>query len=445
MYFDNSHIDDYFRRNLKDYSLSPGGGVWEGIEAGLAKEARLMQRKTLIKVAASLILIAALSVLLYFEAGDYYLEKTSAMSWDQELESSVDAYPGVNSGSGQLVFAGKIVNNHLVHPEVNIPRSVLFDKDTKKLEELATENFANDKLTVVPSDSIGQSPGFTVHEPQHELMGNNIPDNTKSTISNFEQSIQYSATTKLHEKSRLSLSGSFSPVLSYRSAKGNTAEAQAPDESSLLAFSGGMDVGYSLSKNFVLRTGVHYSQIGQSLNNVDIKNDSYVRSGDKTIVNISSTMGKGEVAYEAVASKRQSLEMPKYITSGKSQSAEFTIEPTLYQKFEMVKLPLLLEYTLWDKRFNLSMIGGLNANVLVNEGIFMEHPEKTKKIGTTQGLRDVSYSGTLGLGLKYKVGNQAQLFMEPRLDYYITSLTKDHSAQTFPFFVGLFSGVSISF
>jgi hypothetical protein len=276
-------------------------------------------------------------------------------------------------------------------------------------------------------------------------MNTGVSDNFYFSGNNTAQLQNISFSQKDMEKNKFSLSGSFSPILSYRHSKVKNTNNTLPAENSLLSYSGGMDVSYNLAEKLTFRTGMHYTKFGQSLSNVEVTSGSYTMDGGNTVIKIASSMGQGQVQYEDLVEAQQINKSPKYISYDNNRPPEFTVESSIYQTFEMVKMPFLLEYTFLDDKFNFSMIGGVNANLLVNEGIYMEQAQKTKQIGTTKNLSTLSYSGTIGVGFKYNISSKAQLFMEPSFDYYITSLTTDNSYQTFPYFFGFFSGVSISF
>jgi hypothetical protein len=442
MYFDsNRHIDEYFRNHLKDYSQVPDDNVWKSIEAKLSYESK-MRRFFVFKTAAIGLLVLGLAVFLAMEVSNYSPAGNHLTSaWEKELsltdnriEPNSSYIDGGNSNQDNL-FSLKTDKS-----DVSVPENLLYKEQIKHSEpSLEKEKLA--KLT-------------SLREPMMDLENNeNSSDNLRrSSLNgfyfserNFGQFQDIAFNQKNKKKNKFSLSGSFSPVLSYRHSKLKNIDNNRPAENSLLSYSGGIDFSYNLADKLAFRTGMHYTKFGQSLNNVKVTSGSYAMKGGNTVIKIASSMGKAQVQYEELMKAQQFDESPSYITYDNNRPPEFNLESAIYQTFEMVKMPFLLEYTFLDDKFNFSMIGGINANLLVNEGIYMEQAQNTRHIGSTKNLRSVSYSGTLGLGLQYDINSTAQLFMEPSFDYYITSLNSDNSYQTFPYFFGFFSGVSISF
>jgi len=445
MYFDNNrHIDEYFRNHLKDYSQVPDDNIWKKIEAHLSHESKV--RKIFVfKMAALALLILGLSALLAIEVSFYSPANTSISSTLKKDLSIPDTkntkpdYPTFNSHNFDLTSSNNEISDVSVPEELLFGESFLHSNDKMK----KYISFNEERLTKLTS--LTEPMKLEQNESSNIDMNTGVSDNFYFLENNTAQLQNISFSQKDMENNKFSLSGSFSPILSYRHSKIKNTNNTLPAENSLLSYSGGMDLSYNLAEKLTFRTGMHYTKFGQSLSNVEVTSGSYTMEGGNTVIKIASSMGQGQVQYEELVEAQQINKSPKYISYDNNRPPEFTVESSIYQTFEMVKMPFLLEYTFLDDKFNFSMIGGVNANLLVNEGIYMEQAQKTKQIGTTKNLSTLSYSGTIGVGFKYNISSKAQLFMEPSFDYYITSLTTDNSYQTFPYFFGFFSGVSISF
>jgi len=449
MYFDNNkNIDDYFKKGLKDYSQVPEDAVWGNIERQLSEEKKLKQL-FFYKVAAGLLIFIGLANFLAFEVSYFSgSEKNLAsMNLNEELQNSIENQKVEKYSPGDYNVNN---DNQLIASDVSIPQNILSDQDIQSqmaaIEEKGEErNLLRDQRSLSKMTALDVKLANKTKEPDFTELRNQ-PFFNKSKIPTREFSLSNNTVQNSQQRGNLfSLSGSFSPIMSYRSTKMKTSNSTMPKEKSMLSYSGGMNVGYSIGDRLTLRTGIHYAKLGQSLNSVEVSSDSYGMDGETTVINVASSMGPGQIKTNSLMQQGETEETPKYITHDNSVLPEFTIEPALYQTFEMMKLPFILEYRLLDERFNISVIGGVNANLLVNEGIYMEQAESTKRIGSTKELSKLSYSGTFGIGLNYDVSEKAQLFMEPSFDYYITSLSSDNSYQTFPYYFGFFSGVSISF
>lgn len=444
MYFDNNkHIDDFFRRGLKDYSQAPDDTVWENIERQLFEE-RKVRQLYFFKVAAGLLIFIGLAAFMAFEVSYFSgSEKNNAsINLNEELENSIVSQEVVKNSQRNY---NAIKDRQLIASDVSIPRNMLTNQNIQSQMVAAEE-----EITLREQKPLSKMTALNVtlnkrKQSDYSDLRNQTFFNTSKKPTR-ELSLLDNVVPKSQERENLfSLSGSFSPIMSYRSTRMSASSSSMPKEKSMLSYSGGMNVGYSIGDKLTLRTGVHYAKLGQSLNGVEVNSDSYAMDGENTVIKVASSIGQGQINMNSLIQSGKTEETPKYVTHDNSVPPEFTIEPALYQTFEMLKMPFMLEYNLLDEKFNISMIGGVNANLLVNEGIYMEQAETSQRIGSTKELHKLSYSGTFGIGLKYDVSQKAQLFMEPSFDYYITSLSSDNSYQTFPYYFGFFSGVSISF
>jgi hypothetical protein len=446
MYFDNNgHIDDYFRQHLKDYSEAPDDSVWKNIEGRLSHEAKT-RRLFIYKTAAIALAIIGLTVFLAIEVSWFYSAEKDLTSMNLERELTINS-DGLNTYQKDL-------NQNIAYSsdeeisnvsDISTPQVFLYSGNIMNSEEKIENNSATNRENLIKLTALREP---VVIEDQEEtgvfvsrsLRNSTFPGN-RNTLDQTQKAAFFQ---DKNEKNKFSLNGSFSPILSYRHSKAKS-RGDMPVESSLLSYSGGMELSYNLAEKLTIRTGMHYTKFGQSLNNIEITTSSYAMDNGKTVVKVASSMGQGQVEFEKLLNVQQVDNSSKNITFDNSGPPEFTVESAVYQTFEMVKMPFVLEYTLLDEKFNFSMKGGINANLLVNEGIYMEQAQGTKQIGSTKNLNTLSYSGSVGVGLKYDISQKAQLFMEPSFDYYITSLTSDDSYKTFPYFFGFFSGVSISF
>ena len=65
--------------------------------------------------------------------------------------------------------------------------------------------------------------------------------------------------------------------------------------------------------------------------------------------------------------------------------------------------------------------------------------------GETTGLRNIVYSGVIGLELGYEITNRITLTIEPRLNRYINSLNSSKSVNYKPYQIGVATGLTYSF
>jgi len=278
MYFDNNkHIDAYFRKGLKDYSSVPDDAVWENIEHQLTEEKKVRQL-FFSKVAAGLLIFIGLATFLALEFSYFSdVEKEFAsLNFNQELKSSiindeVDKYSGKNYNENQLIAS-----------DVSIPRGMLFDQNIQS--QIVTE----EKKSLQEQESLSKMKALNVTLLENktkqsefiELRNQTFFNTSKIPPREFSFQDNYRLPTKRQKENIFSLSGSFSPIMSYRNTKMTTSNSAVSSEKSMLSYSGGMNVGYSIGDRLTLRTGIQYAKFGQSLNGVEVSSDSYAMDGE---------------------------------------------------------------------------------------------------------------------------------------------------------------------
>jgi len=120
-------------------------------------------------------------------------------------------------------------------------------------------------------------------------------------------------------------------------------------------------------------------------------------------------------------------------------------EVNVSQNFEYLEIPVYLRYTIIDRKFGVEMIGGVSSNVLVSNQVYLEGTSGNNLIGETEDMESVSYSGSFGLGFKYGLSKHFYLNVEPRIKYYLNSLSNNSSVSYKPYTVGVYTGLSYQF
>ena len=127
-------------------------------------------------------------------------------------------------------------------------------------------------------------------------------------------------------------------------------------------------------------------------------------------------------------------------------AASVMVSPTNFiQDFEYVEIPLYLRYTLIDSKIDVVMLGGLSSNFLIGNQVFVNGSSGKSLVGKTKDMELINYSGTLGLGFKYELSKRISLNVEPRIKYYISSLSGSSSVTYKPYTIGVFTGLSYEF
>jgi hypothetical protein len=65
--------------------------------------------------------------------------------------------------------------------------------------------------------------------------------------------------------------------------------------------------------------------------------------------------------------------------------------------------------------------------------------------GKIEGLRNVTFSSSVGLGLDYSIFKNLKINLEPTLKMHFSSLSKNYAQSTHPYALGIYSGLIYSF
>ena len=95
--------------------------------------------------------------------------------------------------------------------------------------------------------------------------------------------------------------------------------------------------------------------------------------------------------------------------------------------------------------FNLGLSGGISTNILTgNKAGLYRNGERINQ-GQTTYLRDITYSGAVGMEFGYDLGNRVTITVEPRIKRFINSLSSNESIDFKPNHFEIVTGVTYSF
>jgi len=234
---------------------------------------------------------------------------------------------------------------------------------------------------------------------------------------------------------------------------------------------GGFSVQYKTGKRLRVESGVYYSQNGQksshslgglfSFNNK--KNDGYVYAspspGDASNVGVADDVFSNSVRLSnegitmnstaGVIIMQTAPEGTLVATDAELANAKSTntliTNGEFSQVFEFVEIPLSLRYSVLDKKFGIELVGGVNAGFVVGNAAYINNDFGNQKIGSTQDISKLNFSGIIGVGMNYALGKHVSLALEPRLNYYLSSINSNPDVTYRPYRIGVFTGVYYEF
>jgi hypothetical protein len=115
------------------------------------------------------------------------------------------------------------------------------------------------------------------------------------------------------------------------------------------------------------------------------------------------------------------------------------------QRFEYIEVPLFVRYKLIDKNWDMDMLGGFSANMLVGNGVYLNNGSENSYVGKTKDMSRLNYSASMGFGMGYQLTNKIELRVEPQIKYYLKSLSNNPDVHFKPYSIGIYTGVSYRF
>lgn len=247
-----------------------------------------------------------------------------------------------------------------------------------------------------------------------------------------------------------------SPVYNVSNAshsKGYASNMLASGSSGPAELGGGLSVAVKAGKRLSVQSGVYYSALGQTSGNSassagNLMSDfapEYLATNVDFDVKNNQLVVNGPAGMIKMAGVPAGVDLVTNIEEKALQGNAMISQIEMSQNFEYIEIPLYLRYALLNKRFGLDMIGGVSSNVLVGNQTFIRSNSVRTQVGETENMEPVSYSGSVGIGLKYGFSKHIFLNVEPRVKYYFNSLSNNNDVELRPYSIGFYTGLSYRF
>jgi len=199
----------------------------------------------------------------------------------------------------------------------------------------------------------------------------------------------------------------------------------------------GVKVSYNLNKRLSMRSGVSNVNLSYSTTGLDIGTGPV--SASTASIEYSS---RNNVTI--VVDKGALVNQNPEDTFGNITPKSTNGEPLLNQKISYYEMPLELNYTLINKNFGISVIGGFSALLLGNNEVSIEAGDFNEVLGEASNLSSLSFTTNVGLGLNYSFSKKLMFNIEPMFKYQLNPYT-DSSVNFKPYYLGIYSGLSFKF
>jgi hypothetical protein len=473
---DKKNIDRLFQERFKDFEAEPKQHVWSNIQTALKENKK--ERKIIP------FWIQISSVAAAFFMGILALNTISTPNLKVENGIVFDTKP-TQTNDGGTSYPSEIKNNQkLVESTPNnqktptkheeeitslIPTKTIHEKKNKNNARLhfaknhtplnqataSTTIKANSFLTSKNTEELPNSKENherkddekinLKHNTENSIVSNS-PENapTEQPIIVAESSNELEELLKIKEakteklayntKNKWQISPNIAPVYMNSNSSGSSIDPQFSENKKTAqnSLSVGIGVNYAVSKKIALRTGINSFVMGYNTNNVVY----YAGLNNNNLANITYNTPQNAIEVQSKPDFSSQLSFEKDIQKSNTGA--------INQKMGYYEVPLEISYTLLDKKFGISVIGGLSTLFLQENKISLVSSETNVHLGEANNLNSVHFSSNFGLGFRYQFMKSFQINFEPTIKYQMNTFSND-VGNFKPYFVGLYSGISYRF
>ena len=204
----------------------------------------------------------------------------------------------------------------------------------------------------------------------------------------------------------------------------------------------GLSVGYEISPKLRVRSGIHKVDYGYDTNDIAFSSSPIATTnGQIDNINYRTTSRNLVVSSKPGGSAREQAPSNSLDVSS-SQNVER--DGIMTQQMGYLEIPLELNYALIDKKFGLTVIGGVSSLFLVDNSVALTSGDLTTEMGNANNLNDLNFSANFGLGVNYKFSQNIHLNIEPVFKYQLNTFSETDGTFN-PYALGVYSGLSFRF
>lgn len=484
MTIDKYNIDKLFSENLKTFEEEPPVHVWGNVKEELSGVKHKRRVVLIWAVAASIGLIIAFGTG-YFVANyntvEQFISKDESTDQgkiinDNNIRKNLSEFNRSKTDLRQATEEDIIPENESVsgRPELNAPQTHTSISNAEKVIFKNNSRKANDtpgKLTILqtlipdkksllaninPSNSLNAGSSKDIANSKDIKDKGNVeeltPPKLKSEQKKLNEQLAYVDTKK---KAKWTLGGQGAPTYSYRHINqigsssqlyaGSTLPVNQSDysEEALMAYAGGVDIGYSVSKRISIHSGVTYSKIGQVKKNIAFTSDrASFGVGGTDIVDL-------ETAFGNISTSKDNFHFIDSVPDGggiTTNSVSYVVNDSkIIQNFQYLEIPLLISYKVIDKQIDFNVKGGISPGILIGNKAYVNNELGEQELGKTDDVKSMIYNTVIGFGIGYDITKKIQIKFEPQFKYSINSITEGIEVENHPYSISFFTGLEFAF
>jgi len=258
-------------------------------------------------------------------------------------------------------------------------------------------------------------------------------------------------TTKNKQALKVQLGGSVSPTYNYRTLSHydtNSYPSGQNTEKGIVTLAAAFDVNVKVHKNWTIESGVRYSRMGQEVTAGVQEERLYAmseQSSPPNVKNISLTNSLGSFETKDASANKPIKSMDYNSTQEINllgSSASENTNMRISQYLDYVEVPLTIRYYLpLDGHIKLSLAGGVSTNWLIGNRAYLNNDGQQLSLGETAGISSMTLSSHAGIAMGVPLVGRLSLSVEPRINYFLSEINRDHSSGFRPYSLGFFTGL----
>ncbi|RNC92226.1 MAG: hypothetical protein ED555_03760 [Allomuricauda sp.] len=483
-------LEQLFRDKFKDFQETPDPRVWKSIETSLEKKKKKRVVPIWWKVGGVAALLAVLFYVVNPFAGDTELDGIKITETElqkgikekgvrKDVQNPIEA-SGSQADTNELTDSNSIEQG--AEEKATVPQKqdasttrnadyqftqqqdgqltsndeVRQPASTQEEEDVLGVNTLQDSEKVVaaaveePKEAIAEKKGFEAlnqgdfesKEEENTVAGtDNISDKKSILEAIKEQEEEEETAVAKNSGNKWSVAPAVAPIYFNGVGEGSPVHSNfsANSKSGNVNLSYGVNVAYELNNKLSIRTGLHRVNFGYDTNEI-VFSSSLNASTNEDIDNINyNDTSRGLVIQsKASPSPADANSTADFV----ARSPQF--EGRMVQQIGYMEVPLELNYALIDKKFGVTLIGGMSSLFLVDNAVSLESDGLVTEMGEANNVNDINFSTNVGVGLNYKFSDKMQANIEPVFKYQLNTFS--NTAGNFrPFSVGVYSGLSFKF
>jgi|GEM_PF-2413212 len=487
------NIDRYFKEKLENFKENPPQDTWDKIAIRLGHSRKRRMVIFISRIAAGITILISLSILFH------YIQKDKNVELAHQSDPSTEIKPGDTK-----INSAQIIERETSQEKNGLPETVVTAKTIQKRSAISkiTDNQADEQTTQslhILADDVLQTGSDVKYKASDYYIS--VPDKISylMPIECKYLDVDYSGDDQVFiarewrikgqarelsdaqllaftdeqpdEKERQTewlLGGQFAPLYSYRNLASEQYQEYVKNqinskESGIIAYAGGINLTVSPNRRLSVQSGIYYSKYGQEKNSLEYAaflfpnqntDATFYAIGDpksevsSLSVYIGNSTGKIFSGDEGLFNTNRSPIENQLTDQTEANQLNSTLPvKSVTQYFKYLEIPVNIKYKVLDKKFDVSLMGGISTNFLVGTDIQLNYTDNSSKNTdyTTEGLNRINYSGLIGIGFEYPLIKNLILNVEPKFRYYINPIDKEQVYDIHPYSIGIFSGISYLF